>query len=74
MAVSQERTKYGEKIGGGFIILRRGRTSKRIKTPWNETPFEHPSYEAAEREMKRLAERNEGKEFCVFYQVTSAKK
>lgn len=36
-------------------------------------PFEYPNFEDAEREMKRLAEKHKGNEFCVFYQVTSLK-
>lgn len=67
------RTAKGEKVGGGFIVFRRHRSSGRVATPASTLPFEHGSFEAAEKEMNKLAKAHPGKEFCVFYQVTSAK-
>lgn len=74
MVKFKERSSAGEKIGGGFIIFRRHRKSGRVALPQIALPFEHASFEAAEKEMKRLAAKHEGNEFCIFYQVTSLKK
>lgn len=72
-SVFPNRAARGEKVGGGFIVFRRHRSTNRVATPASTLPFEHGSFEAAEKEMNKLAKENPGKEFCVFYQVTSAK-
>ena len=71
--LAKKRADDGEVVGGGFVIFRRGRNSKRIHSSRFDTPFEYPSFDTAEREMKRLSIENPHVEFCVFYQVTSLK-
>ena len=44
--------RKGEKIGGGFFVIRRGRIAGRIKP--SERPFEHPNLSSAIDERNRL--------------------
>ncbi len=57
-------------IGGGWIVLRRGRRSRRIRP--GLTAFEHPSMEAACAEATRLAGLNPGRRFEVWCRAWSA--
>lgn len=66
----KERTAKGEKIGGGFIVLRRSRSSGRVTIAPTTTPFEHPTLSAAINEATRLAKIVPGKKFCVFGQMS----
>lgn len=66
----KERTAKGEKIGGGFIILRRSASSGRVTIAPTTTPFEHPTLSAAINEATRLAKIGPGKKFCVFGQMS----
>ena len=72
-----ENARTGEMIGGGFFVFRRGSEHGRIRpTTKGKTtmlPFEHPTREAAEEEMERLAILHKGREFCVFEQVARRK-
>ena len=65
----RERTAKGEKIGGGYIVVGRHTATGRVRVSPIGLPFEHPTAEAALREMVRLAEANPGKQFCVFAQI-----
>ncbi len=56
--------RKGEMIGGGYIIMRRGKTSGRVRGAWK--PFEHDSEEAAIRQAKKLAKAYPGERFDVF--------
>jgi hypothetical protein len=46
----------GEQIGGGFLIFRRGKKTGRVGKKEGTLPFEHPSLESAQKEVKRLME------------------
>lgn len=48
----KERTTKGEKIGGGFFVHRRGKTSKRVHAA--PMPFEHATLMKAINECERL--------------------
>lgn len=56
--------REGEKVGAGFFVFRRGRTSKRIKMSF--IPFEHPTLESAHAEAERLCALHPGQTFEVF--------
>lgn len=56
--------RSGEKIGGGFFVLRRGGKSGRVRCP--EFPFEHPSLDAAMAEAERLRAKYPDERFQVF--------
>lgn len=50
--------RTNEKIGGGFFVFQRGRTTGRIKVGHimrGAMPFEHPNLEAAIDEAARLS-------------------
>lgn len=64
----KERSKFGEKIGGGYFVFRRGKKTGRI-AHGNNLPLEHPTLESAKKESDRLASINEGEKFAVFNQV-----
>lgn len=57
----------GEQIGGGYIVVRRGRHSHRLRLP--EFPFEHPSCEAALTECARLSRAHPNQHFEVWARV-----
>lgn len=60
--------RLNEVIGGGFIVMRRGKKTGRVSI--NTTlPFEHGSFDAAQDEADRLAENNPGETFVVMGQV-----
>lgn len=60
--------REGEEIGGGWLVLRRGRTTKRLKTVrW---VFEHPSFEKAQEEAQRLREAFPDQTFEILSRVT----
>jgi hypothetical protein len=63
------KQRKGEKIGGGYIIMRRHTTSGRVKVNPTGMPFEHPDIISAMDEMRRLAHANPGKKFCILQQV-----
>jgi len=64
----KRNSRPGESIGGGFIVVRRGNGSGRLRM--NEWPFEHGTYEDAEAEARRLSEQYPGKAFAVLQQVS----
>jgi hypothetical protein len=64
------RVRRGEKVGGGFFVFRRGRSTGRVKIDPNKPPYEHASLGEATTEAARLAKENPGIEFSVFQQVT----
>lgn len=60
--------REGEEIGGGWLVLRRGRTTKRLKTVrW---VFEHPSFDSAKKEAQRLREAHPDQTFEILSRVT----
>jgi len=63
------RVRRGEKVGGGYFVFRRGRTTGRIKINPNKPPYEHASLDDATKEATRLAMENHGIDFVVFQQV-----
>lgn len=65
----QRRLDMGEVIGGGFIILRRGKEFGRISIDKSKLPFEHASLPRAEAEANRLAASNAGQRFDVWQLV-----
>lgn len=67
----KERTTYGEKIGGGYIVMRRHTSSGRVAISPVGLPFEYPTLLAAMKEATRLATFRPGKQFCVFQEVNS---
>lgn len=67
----KERTQKGEKIGGGFLVFRRGRKSNRVKPSW--CPFEHPSAEAAKVQADKLAKENPESSFVVLQVIDTSK-
>lgn len=64
------RTEKGEKIGGGFFVHRRGKTSRRIHAA--AFPFEHGTMMAAISECERLAKANPGETYVVVGQCYEA--
>lgn len=68
---SDERIARGEVIGGGFIVLRRGRSLGRVKIDMKKLPFEHATLEKANDEARRLAKLFPGSTFSIFQQVIS---
>ena len=59
-----------EQIGGGFFVFQRSKKTKRISMA--RLPFEHPSFEAASAEARRLADKWPGTTFIVAQQVDTA--
>lgn len=61
----KSRAERGEVVGGGYVVIRRGDSSGRLrgnmKTPFL---FEYPTLEAATLEATRLA--MEDKNFCQY--------
>ena len=64
-AKKHPRPRRNEKIGGGHFVFRRGKRTGRvgIKT---SLPFEHPDFDSAMSEARRLAAVNPGETFEVF--------
>lgn len=60
------RTERGEVIGGGYIIFRRGKKTGRVGYKPYSIPFEHGSYESAQKEVARLMEENPGERYSIF--------
>lgn len=56
----------GEKIGGGFLIFRRGKKTGRVGARYNTLPFEHPDRISAEKEVARLMEKFPGEIFTIW--------
>lgn len=57
------KPRPGEVIGGGWIVLRRGDDTGRIRPSF--MTFEHPTRESAEAEAARLAASRPGYRFDV---------
>ena len=57
------KPRPGEVIGGGWIVLRRGDDTGRIRPSF--MTFEHPTRESAETEAARLAASRPGYRFDV---------
>ena len=66
----KSRAAKGEKVGGGYIVMGRHSSTGRVMVSPIGLPFEHPSQESAEAEMRRLAAMKPGMRFCVFAQVS----
>lgn len=66
----KERTDMGEKIGGGFLVFRRGKTSRRIHAA--PLPFEHATLMKAINECERLAALHPGERYIVVGQCYEA--
>ena len=64
-------SRPGEKVGGGYFVFRRGKTTGRVCPPSDRAPFEHPTIESALAEMNRLAAANRGQAYVVLQQVAS---
>lgn len=62
----EERLARGEVVGGGYIVLRRGRAFGRISIDKGKLPFEHATEEAAQKECVRLAALHPGVRFDVW--------
>ena len=67
----QRRLDMGEAVGGGFIVLRRGKALGRISIDKANLPFEHASLQQAETEAGRLASFNPGQRFDVWQMVAT---
>ena len=65
----QERLDRGEVVGGGYIVLRRGRALGRISIDKAKLPFEHQTIETALAEANRLAAQHPGVTFNVWQTV-----
>jgi hypothetical protein len=65
----RKRPRDGESIGGGYFVFRRGDSTGRIRP--GETPFEHPSLEAATTEAARLAVLQPGYQFDILHVAAS---
>lgn len=59
----KRNARPGEQIGGGFIVVKRGRGSGRVRM--SQWPFEHPSMELAQSEAKRMSAKWPGRTFIV---------
>jgi hypothetical protein len=59
--------RKGEKIGGGFFVVRRGRWAHRIKP--SQKPFEHPTLESALAQQKKLSKEHPD---CIYKVLISA--
>ncbi len=55
-----------EKIGGGFLVFRRGKKTGRVGVRYDTMPFEHPDRAAAEKEVRRLMEQHPGERFTIW--------
>lgn len=71
-----ERKHKGEKIGGKyFVFLRHPVTNRIIINPYG-IPFEHPSFNSANKEVERLIQSGVAKElgskFVILMQITGA--
>lgn len=63
----QNRLDRGEVVGGGYIVLRRGRAFGRISIDKGKLPYEHATLESAVLEAERLSQLNPGVEFNVWH-------
>lgn len=59
--------RKGEEVGGGFFIFRRGKHGNRVKP--SPMPFEHPSLESAQQELKRLKSKFPDGSFVILGEV-----
>jgi hypothetical protein len=65
-----KKVRKDEVIGGGYIVLRRGDGTGRVRPPlW---PYEHGAYDAAKAEANKLAAAQPGAKFDVFAVLHSA--
>jgi hypothetical protein len=65
-----KKARNGEVIGGGYIVLRRGDDTGRVRPPlW---PYEHGTYDEAKAEANKLAAAQPGALFQVFAVLHSA--
>lgn len=64
------KPRDGEKIGGGFLVFRRGKRSKRVRAA--AFPFEHPSLMKAIAECERLAAAYPGERYVIVGQCYEA--
>lgn len=66
----KQRTAKGEKVGGGFFVHRRGKSSKRVHAA--PMPFEHATLMKAINECERLAALHPGERYVVVGQCYEA--
>lgn len=65
----KNRIARGEVVGGGYIVLRRGKAFGRISIDKGKLPFEHATEESAALEAARLARLHPGVEFNIWHVV-----
>ena len=63
--------REGEKIGAGYLIFRRGGSTKRVRCP--EYPFEHPTWGATVAELERLQGKHPNEVFQIFRRCEARK-
>ena len=63
------KVRPGEVIGGGYFVFRRGEFGNRIKP--GPMPYEHGTFESAQKEAKRLAEINPGQNFVILQDLAA---
>ena len=66
----KDREAKGEVVGGGYIVFRRGKQTGRLGVKKSAIIFEHPDFESAVTEAKRLTIANPGEKFVVFRQIS----
>lgn len=65
----ENRVQRGEVVGGGYIVLRRGKAFGRISIDKGKLPYEHATEQSALLEAARLSALNPGVEFNVWHVV-----
>lgn len=59
------KARTGEKIGGGYIVMRRGKKTGRVSV-MSTLPFEHPDFASAYAEVQRLMKENPKEKYEIF--------
>lgn len=65
-----KKPRNGETIGGGYIVMRRGKKTGRVSIK-STLPFEYGSYDQAKTEAERLKKQNPKETFVVFGMMPS---
>lgn len=63
------KIRRGEVIGGGWFVFRRGEYGNRIKP--GPLPYEHGTFESAQKEAVRLTEINPGQKFVILQDLAA---
>lgn len=69
----KQRNKLGEKIGGGYIVLRRNAHTGRFNPNPHKPAFEFPSEEAARGQADKLAKKYPGATFSILQEIGCAR-